>query len=55
MFSSYDDYWPEVERNLWRAQIKWGRLEKIMGREGADRRTAGRFYVAVVQAMLLFG
>ena len=27
----------------------------ILGREGADRRKAGNFYVAVVQAVLLFG
>ena len=33
----------------------WGRLAKILGREGADKRTAKRFYVAVVQAVLLFG
>ena len=28
---------------------------KILGRDVADKRTAGRFYVAVVQAVLLFG
>ena len=54
-FPSYDNDWSEVERNLWRAQGNWGRLEKILGREGADRRTAGVFYMAVVQAVLLFG
>ena len=26
----------------------------ILGKEGADRRTAGRFYVEVVQAVILF-
>ena len=26
-----------------------------MVRKGADKRTAGRFYMSVVQAMLLFG
>ena len=44
-----------VEQNLQRAQEKWVRLGKILGREGSDRITAGRFYVAVVQAVLLFG
>ena len=29
-------------------------MVKILGIEGADRRTAGRFYGAVVQAVLLF-
>ena len=32
-----------------------GTAGKDLGREGADRRTLGRFYVAVVQAVLLFG
>ena len=30
-------------------------MAKVFGREGSDRRTAGRFYVAVVQAVFLFG
>ena len=53
--SSTDNYWPEVKRNLRRAQGKWGRLENILGREGADKRMEGRIYVAVVQAVILFG
>ena len=52
---STDDDWPTVEWNLWRVQRKWGRQTKIFGREGADNKMAGRFYVAVVQAVLLFG
>ena len=51
---SSDDDWSEVEQNLRRARGKWGQLAKILGREGSDRRTVGRFYVAVVQAVLLF-
>ena len=51
---STDDDWLEVERNLRRARGKWGRTTKILGREGEDNRTTGRFYVAVVQAVLLF-
>ena len=54
-FSSSDTDWPEVEQNLWRAQGKWGHLEKILGREGADKITVGRFYVAEVQAVPLSG
>ena len=53
--SSSNEDWPEVEYNLRRARVKWVRLEKILEREGADRRTAGRFYVVVVQEVLLFG
>ena len=53
--SSTDENWPAVERNFQRARGKWGRLTKILGREGADKRTAGRLYVTVMQAVLLFG
>ena len=42
-FSSSDDNWTAVERNLGRAQGKWGQLEIILGRDGEDRRTVGRF------------
>ena len=52
---STEGNWAEVEWNLWRAWGKWGRLMKIFGREGADNRTTGRFYMEVVQAVLLFG
>ena len=54
MSYSSNDY-PEMEWNLQREQGKWGQLVKLLGREGADRKTAGRFYVAVVKAVLLFG
>ena len=54
LLSSNKD-WPKVENNLRQAQGKWGKLVKLLGREGEDRRTAGRFYVAVVRSVLLFG
>ena len=44
-----------MEQNLQRVWVKWGWLTKIFGREGVDKRKAGRFYVTVVQAGLLFG
>ena len=53
--SSTGNDWPAVEQNLRRAHGKWGRLTNILGREGGYNRTAGRFCVAVVQAVLLFG
>ena len=34
---------------------KWGLLVKTLVREVADKRMAGRFYVVLVQAVLLFG
>ena len=52
--SSYYD-WKEVEQNLQRDQGKWGKLVKLLGREVLDRITTGRFYVVVVQVVLLFG
>ena len=54
-FFPADNDWTEVERNLRRARGKWGRLEKILGREEEDKIMAGRFYVEVAQAVLLFG
>ena len=53
--SPSDDDWAEVEQKLPRVQGKWGRLMNLLVRDGADRRTAGRFYVVVVQAVLLSG
>ena len=53
--SSANDDCPVVERNLRRARVKWGRLAKILGREGFYKRMAGRFYVTLVQTVLLFG
>ena len=34
---------------------KWIQLVNILGREGADSITVGMFYVAVLQAVFLFG
>ena len=52
---SSNENWTVVEQNLRRSQGKWGGLANILGREGADRRTVGRFYVVAVQAVILFG
>ena len=38
-----------------RHQEKWGRMVNILDRDGVDKRTAEKFYVAVVQAVFLFG
>ena len=55
MLLSTDDNWLALEWNLRRARDKWRWLAKFLEREGAYKRTAGRFYVAVVQVVLLFG
>ena len=31
-----NDDWPAVAGNLRKAQVTWGRLARILGREGAD-------------------
>ena len=51
---SSNNNWLAVEQNLQRARGKWGQLTNILGRERADKRMAGKFYVAVAQAVILF-
>ena len=50
-----DDDWPAVARNLQKARATWGRLARILGREGADPKVSRNFYIAVTQQFLLFG
>ena len=50
-----DDDWPAVVGNLLKVRKSWGRLSRILSREGADKRVSGKFFKAVVQAVLLFG
>ncbi len=44
-----------VSRNLQRARGKWGRISKILSREGTDSKTMASFYKAIVQSVLLYG
>ena len=41
--------------NLRKARQKWARLNWVLSREGADARTPGHIYLAVVQSVLLYG
>ena len=50
-----DDDWPAVAVNLVKERKSWGRLTRIMSREGSDKRISGTFFKAVVQQVLLFG
>ena len=50
-----DDDWPAVAGNLGKARKIWGRIQRILSREGADKRVPGNFFKAVVQQVLLFG
>ena len=52
---SADDNWKMVVLNLRRAHQKRAFPTRVFGREGADSRTSGMFYVSVVQAVLLYG
>ena len=36
-------------------RVTWGRLTRILGREGADPKVSRNFYIAVTQQVLLFG
>ena len=55
VMTSTDEDWPEVARNLRKARVTWGRLARILGREGADPKVSHHFYIAVTQQVLLFG
>ena len=47
--------WLEVTRKLSKALRKWGRFSHMLVLEGSDPRTFWRFYIAVVQYVLIFG
>ena len=51
--TDYD--WPAVAGTLRKARVSWGRLARILGREGADPKVSRKCYIAVTQQVLLFG
>ena len=53
--SAADNDCPAVVHKLRRALQKWVRLSWVLSREGADARTLGKIYVAVVQALIIYG
>ena len=50
-----DGDWLEVVDNLGKARKSWGRISRIMIREGADPKVLGGFYKLVTQSVLMFG
>ena len=50
--TDYD--WLAVAGNIRKARANWGRLARILGREGADPKVSRSFYTAVTQQVLLF-
>ena len=55
LLTATEDNWPVVDGNIKKAWRIWGRLAKVLGREGADPKVSRTFYIAVTQAVLLFG
>ena len=49
-----EDNWLEVASNLQQSQQKWEKLTRVISREGADARTLGKIYLAVVQLVILY-
>ena len=41
--------------NIRKARASWGRLARVLGREGADLKVTRSFYTDVTQQVLLFG
>ena len=55
LITATDDDWPAVEKNIRKARVSWGRLARVLGREGADPKVLRSLYTAVTQQVLLFG
>ena len=51
--TDYD--WLAVVGNLRKSRRSWRRLSRVLGREGSDPKVSRGFYIAVTQAVLLFG
>ena len=47
--------WLAILGNIGKALKIWGRISRILIRDGADPKVLGHFYKAVAQAVLLFG
>ena len=55
MLTVVDDYWLAVVGKIGKVRNSWGKLSRILIREGADPKVSGHFYKAVAHAVLLFG
>ena len=44
-----------IRDNLSKARLRWGQIAKLLKREGAGAKCMGKFYLAVVQSVLLYG
>ena len=53
--SSSNSDWPALYKNLKKARQRWGRVSRILSREGASPKVSAMFYKAIVQSVLLYG
>ena len=51
----YNINWPAVARKLQRARMKWVSLYCLLCLYVEDTRSSGRFYVEVIQSLMIFG
>ena len=55
ILSDDDDDSQCIQSNLNKAKFRWRSLSRVLKREGADARTMAKFYLTIVQAVLLYG
>ena len=55
ILTATDNDWPAVVGNLGKARRSWECLSRVLGREGTDPKVSRAFYIAVTQAVLIFG
>ena len=53
--SDDDDNLIAVQEKIKKARARWARVARVLSREGANMKTMGYFYKAIVQAVLLYG
>ena len=49
VLTASDDDWLTVAGNIQKARVSWGRLARVLGREGAEPKGSQSFYTAVTQ------
>ena len=55
MMAQDDDDTQAIRAQLWKARATWARVGKVLRGENTSPTIAAKFYLAVVQAILLYG
>ena len=55
LFTDNDDDTPCIQENLKKARKRWASVAKILKTEGANPKVMAKFYLTIVQAVLLYG